>query len=64
MTKEQLRNAAILVYMVGNALTFNHLLGASRDVIQETGSMAYPLVKSLVLSTIWPLYWIYVAIVG
>jgi hypothetical protein len=47
-----------MIYMVGNALTFTKLLSAELTRLQETSELAGKVVKSLLLSFVWPLYWI------
>jgi hypothetical protein len=55
---EKVRNAAILIYMVGNALTFTKLLATELAGLQETGEVGGKIVKALILSLVWPFYWI------
>ena len=47
-----------MIYMVGNALTFTKLLSAELAGLHETGELAGKVLKALVLSFVWPLYWI------
>lgn len=58
MSRENLRNALILVYMVGNALTFNSLLKAERATMIIGESWLPAIVKIMALSLIWPVYWL------
>jgi hypothetical protein len=55
---EKFRNGVIMTYMVGNALTFTKLLSAELAGLQETDELAGKVVKALVLSFVWPAYWI------
>jgi hypothetical protein len=58
MPREKLRNGLIVVYMLGNVLTFNSLLKAEHGVM-IAGEPWLPIVlKLLGLSLIWPLYWV------
>ena len=61
---ERVRNAAILIYMVGNALTFTRLLATEVAGLQETGELGGKIMKSLLLSLVWPFYWIEFALFG
>jgi len=61
---ERVRNAAILIYMVGNALTFTKILAAELAGLQGTGEVGGKIVKVLLLSLVWPLYWIGSALFG
>ena len=49
-----IRNSLILVYLVGNALTYRHLVKADPSHALETGVM----LKNLGISFLWPLYWL------
>ena len=64
MTREQFRNGAILVYLVGNAMTYNHIIKANRELIHQTGELAPIMLKTLAISCMWPIYWAYRLIVG
>ena len=55
---EKVRNAAILIYMVGNALTFSRLWGTELAGLREAGELGSALIKALLVSAIWPIYWI------
>jgi hypothetical protein len=63
MTK-RVRNGAILVYMVGNALTFSKLLPVELAGLQGTDEFGGAVMKALLWSLVWPLYWIERAILG
>jgi len=52
------RNALILVYVIGNALTYRYLVKSDPSHAFE----AVSLLKNLALSFIWPLYWLIVVI--
>ena len=54
--RERVRNAAILIYMVGNALTFSKLL--SIEVAGAQGDLGGKVIRVLLLSLVWPFYWI------
>ena len=56
--------AIMLAYLVGNALTYNHLIKAGRSEISAAGDASFLIVKSLMVSTVWPLYWLYYAVAG
>ena len=53
---ERARNAAILIYMVGNALTFSKLF--SIEVAGAQGDLGGKVIRVLLLSLVWPFYWI------
>ena len=61
---ERVRNAAIMIYMVGNALTFTKLLSTELAGLQETGELGGKIVNALLLSLVWPFYWIGWALFG
>jgi hypothetical protein len=48
-----IRNSLIMVYLVGNALTYRQLVKIDPSRALETGAM----LKNLGLSFVWPLYW-------
>jgi hypothetical protein len=52
------RNSLIFVYVVGNALTYRHLV----KVDPSHAFVAATLAKNLALSFVWPLYWLISAI--
>lgn len=56
--------AIMLGYLLGNALTYNHLMRVGRATIADTDGASFLIVKSLLTSTVWPLYWLYSAIAG
>lgn len=60
----RVRNGAILVYMVGNALTFSKLLPVELAGLQETDGFGGAIVKALISSLVWPFYWISRVIFG
>jgi hypothetical protein len=49
-----IRNSLIMVYLVGNALTYRQLVKIDPSHALETGTM----LKNLGLSFVWPLYWL------
>ena len=57
-SSEKIRNAAIMIYMVGNALTFTKLWSMELADLQETGQLGGKMIKALLLSFVWPFYWI------
>ena len=61
---EKIRNLAIMIYMVGNALTFTKLLSTAPAGLQGTGELGGKLVRALLLSLVWPIYWIGRALFG
>jgi len=48
-----IRNSLLLVYFIGNALTYRHLVKADPSHALETGTM----LKNLGISCVWPIYW-------
>jgi hypothetical protein len=60
----KVRNAAIMIYMVGNALTFTKLLSTELAGLQGTGEFGGKIMKALLLSFVWPFYWIGRALFG
>jgi hypothetical protein len=53
-----IRNSLVLAYLVGNALTYRHLVKADPSHALETGTM----LKNLGISLVWPLYWLVSAV--
>ena len=51
--------ALMLGYLLGNAMTYNHLRRVGRATIAETDDASFLIVKNLLTSTVWPLYWLY-----
>ena len=49
-----LNTVAILAYLIGNALTYNHLVKANPSVALEASTM----VKNLAIACVWPIYWL------
>ena len=49
-----IRNLLILVYLVGNALTYRNLVKADPSPALDTGTM----LRNLGVSFLWPLYWL------
>ena len=62
--KEKIRDAVIMIYMVGNALTFTKVLFIELAGLQQTDQLIGKVVAALLLSIIWPLYWIGRAFLG
>jgi hypothetical protein len=56
--------AIMLAYLLGNALTYNHLIKAGRSAIGVPGDASFLIVKSLLVSMVWPLYSLYYAVAG
>jgi hypothetical protein len=54
MNTSMTRNATILVYLLGNALTYRHLVKADPGYALESGTMLW----NLAISCIWPIYWV------
>ncbi len=54
MNASTIRNALILVYLVGNALTYRHLVKVDPGHALEIGAM----LMNLGISCVWPLYWL------
>jgi hypothetical protein len=59
MKRETLRNGLIIVYMVGNALTFNALLKLERATMAADQSWTTGILKILALAIVWPVYWLF-----
>jgi hypothetical protein len=57
MPDEKLRNGLVLIYMVGNVLTFNSLLKAERTAMAAGDTWLPIIAKLLGLSLVWPIYW-------
>ena len=55
---KSVRNWAVLIYMVGNALTFTKLLQGDPTGLQSAGELGGRVVGALLLSFVWPFYWI------
>ena len=49
-----LNGVAIIVYLIGNALTYNHLVKVNPSVALETSTM----LKNLAIACVWPIYWL------
>jgi hypothetical protein len=58
MSYDGLRNGIVLVYMVGNVLTFNSLLKAERAAMVAGDAWLPIIVKLLSCSLVWPIYWL------
>jgi hypothetical protein len=58
MHRDTVRNTIIIIYMVGNALTFNALLKAERATMVAADNWMVPLLKILSLALVWPAYWL------
>jgi hypothetical protein len=61
---DKARNAVIMIYMVGNALTFTKLLSTELASLQGTGEFGAKIMKALLWSFVWPVYWIGRALFG
>jgi hypothetical protein len=55
---ERVRNLVVMIYMVGNALTFTKLMSVELAGLQGAGQLGGKIVTALLLSFVWPLYWI------
>ena len=55
---DRIRNLLIMIYMVGNALTFTKLMSVELAGLQGAGQLGGKIVTALLLSFVWPLYWI------
>jgi hypothetical protein len=55
---ERVRNLLVMIYMVGNALTFTKLMSVELAGLQGAGQLGGKIVTALLLSFVWPLYWI------
>ena len=62
--KDALKYGAILVYMLGNATTYNYLFKASVSTNWETSDVSFNMIKNLSIAMVWPLYWLYRAFMG
>jgi hypothetical protein len=58
MSLSTIRNSLLIAYFLGNALTYRHLVKADPGHALETGTM----LKNLVISSVWPVYWIVVGL--
>jgi hypothetical protein len=51
--KEPLKFAIVMIYLVGNALTYNHLVKQDPSSAYESGTM----LRNLAWGCAWPVYW-------
>jgi len=58
MSASTIRTTLFLIYMVGNALTYRHLVKADPEHALEAGTMLI----NLGISCVWPFYWVFAAI--
>jgi hypothetical protein len=49
-----LNSVAIVAYLIGNALTYNHLVKTNPSVALETSTM----LENLAIACVWPIYWL------
>ena len=56
---EPVRNVLIVIYMVGNALTFNIVFKMERAAMALHDSASPALLEALALALIWPVYWLW-----
>jgi len=59
MKPEAVRNVLIMIYMVGNALTFNSVFKIERAAMAMHDSAVPVLLKALGIALIWPIYWLW-----
>jgi hypothetical protein len=59
MKPEAGRNVLIMIYMVGNALTFNSVFKIERAAMAMHESWAPIMLKTLGLALVWPFYWLW-----
>jgi hypothetical protein len=61
VASEKIRNALIVVYMVGNAVTFTKVVSVEMAGPAElTGAI----LRALACSLVWPIYWLWRAVIG
>jgi hypothetical protein len=58
VNQEKLRNGVIMIYMVGNALTFTEVMSQEGNGYGTAG-FASQVMKALAVSLLWPVYWIW-----
>jgi hypothetical protein len=56
---EAIRNVLIVIYMVGNALTFNSVFKMERAAMALHDNASPALLKALGVALIWPIYWLW-----
>ena len=59
-TRNRIRDAIIMIYLLGNALTFNAVVQAERATMTLGGNWFLVILKALALSLIWPISLLYV----
>jgi hypothetical protein len=61
---ENIRYAASLLYLAGGALTYNHLIKVGRESLTQASELSGLVFKNILISVVWPLYWVFRAFVG
>jgi uncharacterized membrane protein len=51
---QRIEYAAIMIYLVGNALIYNHLVKADPSKALDTWTM----LENLASACVWPIYWL------
>ena len=51
---QTIKYSLIMTYLVGNALTFNHLVKANPSKAFDTWTM----LENLAIACVWPFYWL------
>ena len=59
MKPEAVRNILVMIYMVGNALTFNSVFKIERAAMTAGEPWAPVLLKALGFALVWPIYWLW-----
>lgn len=54
--KSNFAYALMLAYIVGNAMTYNHLTKIGSSTVTDERTLF--ILKNLLIATVWPLYWI------
>jgi hypothetical protein len=61
---ENIKYAASLVYLLGGTLTYNHLLKTGRLELTHASELSSLIFQSILISVVWPFYWVVRAITG
>ena len=61
---EKIRNTAIIIYMIGNALTFTKVFNSEFAASQGAHELGSKMMNALLASFLWPFYWIGRALFG
>ena len=54
--KSNLGYALMLAYILGNAMTYNHLVKVGSAAV--TGDRTMFFIKNLLVAAVWPFYWL------